>query len=225
MARVRAVLIGIVGFVSLAGCTGGSPAPAPPATATVPAVESPTPAPTTAAPVSFTGDLLTLLAPAPEHRNVVSVPAHVDVQAMARQFAYTTPTPYGQRLGELGYRQGITASWELSQLSVLSVKVIQLADEAAARTWVAERRATFPDDSDLASYASLKLTADFDNGARGEWYISSPASEESETAGSRVVKAVFYKHDIVVHLDIAALTNQHMPALAQFADEQDRRLP
>jgi hypothetical protein len=27
------------------------------------------------------------------------------------------------------------------------------------------------------------------------------------------------------HLDITALTNQHMPALAQFADEQDRRLP
>ena len=39
------------------------------ATATVPAVGSPASASTT--PVSFAGDLLTLLAPAPEHRNVV----------------------------------------------------------------------------------------------------------------------------------------------------------
>jgi hypothetical protein len=222
LVKVRAVLIGIVAVVSLVGCTEGSPPASP---ATVPAVESPAPGPTTAAPAAFTGDLLTLLAPAPAYRQMVSAPARADVAAMARAFSEPSPAPYAQRLGALGYRQGITVAWELSQLSVLSVKVIQLADEAAARTWVTEQRATFPPDSDLASYASMNLTMDFDNGARGGWYISRRAEADSETAGARQVRAVFHRHEIVVQFDIVMLTDKHVPALAQFADEQDRRLP
>jgi hypothetical protein len=144
---------------------------------------------------------------------------------MARAFSEPAPAPYAQRLGALGFRQGITAAWKLSQLSVLSVNVFQLADEAAARTWVTEQRAAFPADSDLASYASLNLTADFDNGARGGWFISHPSPADSETAGARQVRAVFHGHDIVVQFDLGTLTDQHMPALARFTDEQDLRLP
>ena len=90
---------------------------------------------------------------------------------------------------------------------------MQFADEAAARTWVTEQRARLPDATDLESYASLNVKADFDNWARGAWYISPQNSKDSETPEARAVNAVFYKHDIAVHVNIVMLTDRHIPAV------------
>jgi len=210
------------GVAALAGCTSPPLAPQPPAPLTA--------GQSTAAPVSFTGDLRTLIAAAPPHqREIRAEPegapdGRADLNAMAKLFSFPQPEPYAKRLGELGFRQGAVAQWELSPLSYLSVYLIQLRDESAARQWSTERRQLWQGEQDTETFKDLNLSADFDNGVQGGWFIGT-ANPDGEFEGARGIEAIFYRHDIVVHIDLTTLTDDHMPALAKFADEQFALLP
>jgi hypothetical protein len=221
---VTSVAVSGLALSGVAGCAG--PAVDPPAASGSSPASTPTAgtaaAPSTAPP--FAGDLVTLIAAPPPVRNVVSPPGAVDVQAMARLLA-AEPAPLVRRLGELGFRQGAVAHWQLSQLNFLVVTLIQLGDESAARQWVDEQRqpwASRPQDS--AASGALGVADDFDRGAQGGWLVGVPVANE-EAGNVREVIAVFYRHDLVAHVSFTGTMDSHLPGIVTFADEQFARLP
>jgi hypothetical protein len=224
MRLARSLVGALLGVASVAGCT--APAVDPPA----PPVSSPASTPTVGLPNApstgppFAGDLVSLIAAPPPYRNVVSPPGAVDVQAMARLLTAES-APLVRRLGELGYRQGVVAHWQLSQLNFLVVTVIQLADESAARRWVDEQRQLWASRSqDSAASGALGVADDFDRGAQGGWLVGVPMANE-EAGNVREVIAVFYRHDLVARISFIGTMDSHLPGVVTFADEQFARLP
>jgi hypothetical protein len=178
--------------------------------------------------VAFDGDLLSLVAAAPPQAMSVPVPdapdSRADVDAMARTYSYPTPGPYAQRLVDLGYRQGVVLVWRLGQQNFATVRLIQLRDESAAQQWYAERGGDWQGQPlDATTFSGLNLPADFDGGARGTWFVGQ--SVQSEDGAHRTVAAIFYRHEIVVHLDLTLTDDDHVAAVADFARAQFYKLP
>ncbi len=213
--------VALLAIVSLAGCT--TPLADPPAAVSGPSATT-SAAASTSSPVQFTGDLLSLFAAAPPNRAVTTPAASADLPSTARYFS-ASPEPISKRLGELGFRQGAVIGWQLSQGNHLLVNIFQLADESAARQWVTEQRQSWSGHPhDDQTFAALNLSADFDSGVHGGWLVGFPIDSE-ELGRVRQVKAVFYRHDLVVHLSFTGTQDSHLQAVAAFADDQFARLP
>ena len=176
----------------------------------------------------FGGDLRTLVAAAPAQSVALPVAeapdGRADVNAMAKTYSYLAPEPYVRRLDDLGFRQGVAFMWRLSQQNFATVRLIQLRDETAARQWFSDRSQEWHGKPlDTSTFQSLKLPAEFDGGAHGTWFVGQAV--QGEEGGSRTVAAVFYRHEIVVHLELALTNDDHLAPMADFARAQFSMLP
>lgn len=179
-------------------------------------------------PTGFNGDLRTLLAAAPAQ--AVAGPAagtadgQADVDVMASTFSYAAPGPYAQRLEDLGFQQGAAFLWRLSQQNFATVRLIQFRDEAAARQWFADQsQKSRAQPLDSTTFQGLNLPAEFDAGAHGAWFVGQPV--HGEEGSSRTVSAVFYRHEIVVDINLTLVDDGQLAPMADFARAQYVRLP
>jgi hypothetical protein len=239
--RPIVTLVAILTLVAVsAGCSPPPPGPDVPTAPSTSALAPPaptggaSPAVTSSAdiggpePAGFGGDLRALVATAPAQ----AVPAPVaetddgraDVNAMAKTYSYPTPEPYARRLDDLGFRQGAAFMWRLSQQNFVTVRLIQLQDERAARGWFSDRSQEWQSKPlDTTTFQTLNLPAEFDGGAHGTWFAGQAV--QGEEGGSRTVAAVFYRHEIVVDLELALTDDGQLAPMADFARAQFSRLP
>jgi hypothetical protein len=68
------------------------------------------------------------------------------------------------------------------------------------------------------------MAADFNSGTQGAWFVGT-AIESAEAGQTRAVSAVFFRHEIVVHIDLTLTTDSYLPTMTHFAREQFSTLP
>lgn len=219
--RATGLLLGLVlSLAPLTACTGDAPAPNPTASAT--------PGSTTTRPAS-PGELRQLLAAPPAGAIPVPVEGAPDGDAsadvLALLYSRQLPEAFSQRLLELGFQEGAAYVWRLDQLVFLSVNLLRLRDASAARLWADDRRQEWTEQEQDANLPEqLGLGTDFLDGTSGSWFVG-PQLTTSENPDGRIVSAVFYRGNVVVHLQVTTKDDGTLLTVRDFAREQFTRLP